>query len=160
MKKFNKVFIAIVAASASFSTFASDESFNASIQLLEPITITESQSLSFEPTLSKQAVNVVTAPSDTRAAVFSAQGTANESISASVVETSIVMSKDGTGINANETITVDSFKYGGNLASDGTGSFDSSGSLTNMRVGATAHVQSDDVSGDYIGTATLRVTYM
>ena len=55
---------------------------------------------------------------------------------------------------------LDTFTYGGDLSSSGTGSFDNSGDISDMRVGATAHVAANDTPGAYTGSATFRVTYV
>ena len=153
-----KYLTAAAFVAASSSAFADDASFNASIDLIEPITLSLDQDLSFAPQTAGQASDVVTAPSDSTAAVFSATGESDAVAQASVVESSIEMST-GTGASTAERITVDAWTYGGSLASNGSTAFDVSGNLSDMRVGATAHLEADDVSGSYAGSATFRLVY-
>lgn len=158
MKKFAKSLMAVALVAVSGAAFAEETSFDATISLLEPITLTTVQDLSFAPQPVGNTVDVMTAAEDTRAAVFSATGEASAVAQASVVEPSIEM-VTGAGTSAAERITVDGWTYGGALATDGSTAFDTAGEINNMRVGATAHVASDDVQGDYVGTATFRLVY-
>lgn len=161
MKLLTKTLMAMAVAATSFGSMAADESFKSSIRLLAPIQIVEGQDLSFEPTLAYQNIDVVTAPSDVRAAIFSASGSPDEVVVASVEQSSIVMRLNGTGTVPSEMIAVDTFTLGGSLdGTSGEGTFDAAGELKNMRVGGTAHVQADDIAGDYVGTATFRLTYL
>ena len=136
-----------------------DETFNATLNLLSPITLDTVKDLSFAPTLANQNIDVVTSPSDSAAAVFSASGSANWEVTGEVVENSINMIT-GDGSGSTKQIQVDDFQYGGDMDSSGVARFNGSGELSNLKVGATAHVQSDDIAGDYSGQATFRLTYM
>lgn len=161
MKNFKKITLALVAA-ATFSGAASaavDESFNATLNLLSPITLETVKDLDFEATLANQNVDVTTVSSDPKAAVFSAKGSANWQVAGGVVESSIEM-VTGDGSDQTKRITVDSFTYGGDMDSSGLAVFDGSGNLNDLRVGGTAHVQSDDIAGSYVGQATFRLTYL
>lgn len=132
------------------SALASDKSFDVTMKLLKPIAITKVQDLLFpDTTLTGSAFTVVVATGDSGAASFTATGGKSRSIAKSIVETSIDMSASGvTG-----KIAVDTFTLAGPTA------FDSSGNITGLKVGATAHVLADSEDGDYSGTATLRVVY-
>jgi len=158
MKKFTKSLMAVAFVAASGAAVAEETSFDATISLLQPITLNTVQDLSFAPQAVGENIDVVTGAEDTRAAVFSATGEANAAAQASVVESSIEM-VTGAGATTGERITVDTFTYGGSLASDGSTAFDAAGELNNMRVGGTAHVEADDVQGDFVGTATFRLVY-
>ena len=148
MKKLLSVIV--ISMVMSSATYATDQSFNVSLKLYKPITITKVQDLSFsDVTLTGANINQVLAPAASGAAVFNAQGGKNRNITSSVVENSINMSAPGvTG-----TIAVDSFLLSGPTA------FDGSGNANNIRVGATAHILAASEDGNYTGTATLRVVY-
>ena len=45
------------------------------------------------------------------------------------------------------------------MSAAGAASFDVSGGLSDLRVGGTAKVESDDIPGDYTGSATFRLVY-
>ncbi len=139
----------------SAAAVATDEIFDVTMKLLAPITITELTSLVFPNTQAGVASDVVVATADAGAASFSATGSANVAYTASVVETSIVMQKDGnSGGDAAKEIVVDTFSV-----DQGAGTFDGSGNATGLKAGATAHVLVNDIAGDYSSTATFRVVY-
>lgn len=158
MKNFSKSLMAVAFVAASGAAVAEETNFNSTMSLLEPITLNTVQDLSFAPQPVGNAVDVVTAAEDTRAAVFSATGEANAAAQTTVVEPSIEM-VTGAGSTPGERITVDTWTYGGSLGADGSTAFDAAGEINNMRVGATAHVEANDVQGDFVGTATFRLVY-
>lgn len=145
-----KLFVMIFALTISASAMATDQSFNTSLKLFKPITITKVQDLLFpDTTLTGSAFNIVVLPADSGAATFNAQGGKNRNLTKSIVESSINMSAPGvTG-----TIAVDTFVLSGPTA------FDSAGDANGIKVGATAHVLAASEDGNYSGTATLRVVY-
>lgn len=125
-----------------------------------PIAITEVQALSFTPALSGTSVNVVTMPTDSRAAIFDITGTVNVAVTASIVEASIEIFLVGGSTNpAPNRIMVTNWTYGGAVAADGTAFMDGNGELNNVRVGATIQVNANDSPGDFLGTATFRLVY-
>ena len=126
---------------------ATDESFDATITLLAPIVITETQALSFPDTIAGAITDVTVAPADGTAALFTATGEASASIARSIVEASIDMTDGSTNIS------VDTFVLSGAVAFDGTGN------INDFRIGATAHVEAADAAGAYTGSATFRVVY-
>ena len=156
--------IALVSATAGLSlglinsASAADESFNASMTLLAPITITETNALSFANTESGQLVDVTTAALDSTAAQFTSTGEPSTAVTGSVVETNINMTT-GTGDDSTKQIVVDTWTFGGDMNGSGVATYDGSGDLSNLRVGATAHVEAEDIAGAYSGAATFRVTY-
>jgi len=160
MKKFKSALLIASLAATSLGAMAYDESFDSTISLYTAIEITEGQNLSFEPSLSKTAASVVTAPADTRAAIFSATGASNEVVEVSVAENEITMRLDGVGVNDSDIINVNTFTLGGSINDLGQATFDKNGDLNNMRVGGTAHVKATNVHGDYVGTATFRISYL
>ena len=137
---------------------ATDEPFQASMQLLAPIVITETNALSFADTVSGQTLAVVTGAADASAAQFTATGEPSRAVTGSVVEASIEMTT-GDGVGNTKRITVDSFTTGGDMSGAGAATFDGSGDLADLRVGGTANVESDDIAGNYAGTATFRLVY-
>lgn len=148
MKRF-KMLVAVTMLIGS-SAYATDQSFNVSMKLFKPISITKVQDLAFpDTTLTGSAFNVSVLPADSGAATFSATGGNSRSITRSVVESSINMS--ATGVTGN--IAVDTFALSGPTA------FDSSGNATGLKVGATAHVLATSLDGNYSGSATYRVVY-
>ena len=96
-------------------------------------------------------------PSDNNAAVFSiSNGTPN-----AVVEV-VIQEKSASLQFGNKVIRVVDFTYGGSLTSakkGSVGTLDINGSLTNLRVGATASVKNRQAAGVYTSTLTLEVTY-
>lgn len=145
-----KLFILISIITLSSTAMATDQSFNLSLKLFKPITISKVQDLLFpDATLTGSAFNVVVLPADSGSATFNAQGGKNRNITRSIVESSINMSASGVV----GTIAVDTFVLSGPTA------FDSSGNANSIKVGATAHVLAASEDGNYTGTATLRVVY-
>ena len=140
------------------SVLATDEAFNVTMSLITPIVITETQALSFANTSQGSAATVVTAPTDGTAAIFSATGAASTAVTGSVVEASITMTT-GDGVGTTKQITVDTFATGGDMDGAGAATFDGTGNLSNLRIGATANVEAEDIAGAYSGTATFRLVY-
>ncbi len=147
-----------LAFGVAHSANATDESFQASMKLLAPIVITETQALSFADTISGQTTNVTTAAADASAALFTATGEANRAVTGSIVESSINMTT-GAGVTTPEQIVVDTFSTGGDMDGAGSATFDATGNLNDLRIGGVAHVEAEDVAGQYTGTATFRVVY-
>jgi len=145
-----KIFIMISLLTLSAVAMATDQSFSTSLKLFQPITISKVQDLLFpNTTLTGSAFTIAVLPADSGAASFNAQGGKNRNITKSVVESSINMSASGVVGN----IAVDTFVLTGPTA------FDSTGNITAIKVGATAHVLAASLDGNYSGTATLRVVY-
>ena len=145
----------VVTATAAY---AADESFESSIRLIEPVTVTEVTSLVFPEQIAGTAQAVTITPDDTGAAQFNSAGEPSRNVTASILETSITMIT-GTGAAASQQIVVNNFSYGGSVAPDGTGAFELDGTLNGIRIGATANIDADDQSGNYVGTATFRLVY-
>lgn len=140
------------------SVQAADETFESTIRLIKPITISEVAGLRFPEQVAGTAQAVVVTPDDSGAAVFNATGEASKLVVASVVESSIEMTTDD-GVGSAKRITVDNFELGGSVLPDGTGAFNGDGDLNNIRVGGTANIEADDIAGSYSGTATFRLVY-
>jgi len=152
------MFFALLLVLPGSRAFAMDESFTVSLNILAPIVLTESQSLSFSNTLAGSDSDVVILPSSSDAAKFSATGDANYAATGSIVENSITLTT-GEGVDSTEQIVIDSFVLGGNMNGAGNMTFDSEGSATDLAVGGTAHILAEDIIGSYSGAATFRLVY-
>jgi len=76
-----------------------------------------------------------------------------------VVEDSVLLAT-GNGIGPHEKILVDGFSLGGDMNSGGNGYFNEQGEVENLRIGATAHVNANNIPGRYVSTATFRLNYL
>ncbi|MDH5527091.1 MAG: DUF4402 domain-containing protein [Nitrospirota bacterium] len=126
------------------------------------LAVTLIQGMSFPPSEQGLTTTFIVAPLDPTAAVFDAAGQKGQTINVSVVEVSINMTTGG-GTLPSEQIPVDTWTFGGSLVDvggAGQANFTNVGTLTNMRVGASAHVTFDDVPGAYLGSATMRAVYL
>ncbi|MEI6092822.1 MAG: DUF4402 domain-containing protein [bacterium] len=146
-------YIAILVMLATLSSnvlHATDQTMSSSLKLYKPIVIAKVSDLSFPDTvISGNSQNITVSTASTNAATFNAQGGKNRSLTRSVVQSSIIMSAPGvTG-----TITVNSFSRSGPTV------FDSNGNANGFKIGATARVLSNNIDGNYTGTATFRVVY-
>ena len=145
-----RLFVLASILTLSAAAYATDQSFNATLKLYKPITITKVSDLLIpDATLTGSDFNIVVATGDSGAATFNAQGGKNRNITRSVVESKIEMSASGV----KGKIAVDTFVLAGPTA------FDGSGNANGLKVGATAHVLAASEDGDYSGTATMRVVY-
>lgn len=151
---------AVIAFGLVSSAQAQDETFQATLKLLTPISITNSQALDFGEAIAGTNQTLTVGAADGSAAVFSAQGDSSKTATASVVETSITMTT-GDGVGTTKQIVVDNFTLGGGGISgaDQVDFIAGSGNVSDIRVGGTANVEADDIAGDYAGTATFRVIY-
>ena len=155
---FNKIAALSLSLGLVSAANATDESFNIGITLIAPIVITETNALSFVETTAGSDQTVTTAPGDGIAATFTATGEASRAVTGSVVEPSVVLTT-GAGVTTPEQMTIDTFTTGGDMSGAGAASFDGSGDLSDLRVGATANVLTEDVPGVYAGSATFRLVY-
>ncbi|MBF0351817.1 MAG: DUF4402 domain-containing protein [SAR324 cluster bacterium] len=133
---------------------AADEAFNASIRIVAALAISETSALTFPQTeASTSTQQVAIGPNDSGAASFNITGEPNAGVTASIVEPSLEMTVGQT------TITINTFTFGGALASNGSVSLNGSGSATGAKVGATANIPANPESGQYSGALTFRVVY-
>ena len=147
--KVRRLIIAIILFNVSL-LWAENQSFNISLKLLKPITITTVSNLIFpSKILSGTDEAIVVAPGDLGAATFEAQGGKNRSIVRSIVESDIGLSAPGVP----GQIVVDTFVVAGPT------SFDPTGVASGLKVGATANILASSQDGDYLGMATFRVIY-
>ncbi len=160
MKKstFNKIAALSLSLGLVSAANATDESFNIGITLIAPIVITETNALSFVETTAGSDQTVVTAPADGIAAQFTATGEASRAVTGSVVESSVTLTT-GAGLTTPEQMTVDTFTTGGDMSGAGAATFSVGGALSDLRIGATANVLTEDVPGTYAGSATFRLVY-
>lgn len=156
----SSVAFALVSIIASFTNAfaASEERFNTSFKLLKPISITQQSDISFAELKAGKNARVTTRANDNSAIVFSASGQPNTSITATIVEDQITL-VTGNGESSEKQIVVNQFTTGGNLNQNGSATFDANGQLSDLRVGATAHVLASNQAGDYTSNATFRVVY-
>ncbi len=127
---------------------------------IAPIDITELHNLSFPVQVSGISINVIISASDGNAAVFNLTGEPNAAVQVSFVQNNFKILNTTTGGNSpNEKIPVNSWTFGGSVNSSGVGVLDANGNLNNVRVGATAVVDSVDLGGVYLNSGTLRVVY-
>lgn len=152
--------IAAVVTTTSMTAFgaAVTEPFDVTLGLIEPLTVTEVNSLRFPEQESGVAQALTVTPIEAGAAQFNITGEPSRGVVVSIVESSIVM-KIGAGGSSATEITVDDFDFDGVNPIDGSATLDGSGNLNNVRVGGTANIEVDDQSGSYRGVATFRVTY-
>ena len=156
MKKINRKMMGLLLSGALFTNmaYAADEAFNASIRILAALKITEQSALKFPDTEAASVAKTVTvANTNSGAATFNITGEGNSTVTASIVESGVTMSNNGTDI------TVGSFTFGGKLGSNGVGTLDSTGKLNGAAVGATASIPANPSAGNYSGTLTFRVVY-
>ncbi|MBL4864892.1 MAG: DUF4402 domain-containing protein [Pseudomonadales bacterium] len=135
---------------------ATGKPFQATLRILIPCVITEVRALDFGDTEGGN-VDITIAPTDPTAAVSSATGQPNKYATASILQSSVTMLRSGG--NSPDEIVVDTFTLGGDDISGSTVDMGASGSVSDMRVGPTAHVLAEDVAGDYSGTATFSLLY-
>ena len=150
MKSSNKLLIAMLVFLCAFYSrpvSCTDKPFGVSLILSSGLIIQYYQGLVFPDTAIGSNVNVTVLTTDAGAARFDAAGKKNKQITKSVVESSINLAAPGVA----GTILVDTFTVAGPT------SFDNNGHAYGFRVGATAHVLSTSLDGDYAGTATFRV---
>jgi len=102
---------------------------------------------------SGQTKDVIVDPNDSFAAIFNASGAPNTNFTTSIIENSINIIT-GDGSDATKRINVSTFTFSGLTSFDGTGN------VNGIKVGATFHILSNNIPGDYSGTATLRIIYL
>ena len=148
-------------------SLASDSaSFNITAQIIEAISVQNTAPLNFGiirmlETTQDIVVNPADSgnPSGTEPAKFSATGEPDFAVKGNVVETQITLSCQEAAKCDQESFNVDTFTYGGDMNSDGDATLNDQGALSNLLVGATAHVNANQKSGNYQGTGTFRVIY-
>ncbi|MCP3922443.1 MAG: DUF4402 domain-containing protein [Desulfobacterales bacterium] len=145
MKKILLLFIATLLLTSGI-LYGADETFNATITIRQAIVITETKALEFGDVISSNVdQSIVVSVDSPGAARFDIVGEAI-TVTWDVVEANIQMIDTG-----GNSIVVDTFTVTGG----GTGILPQ----TNVGVGGVAHVNANQPSGDYVGTATFSVLY-
>jgi len=138
---------------------AVDESFQATLRILTPISIVEDQAMDFGDTELGNSTPIVASDLNGMYAAFTVDGDTTKTATASVVEASIEMIT-GDGADSTKKITVDGFAVGvGSSAGGDQLDFSGDGQVADIRVYGTANQEAEDIAGDYVGTATFRVVY-
>lgn len=137
----------------SMSVSAVDENFNTTLNILPPLTVSNTQPLIFGDAVVGVAETRTIAATDAEAAQFNIVGIPGDNVIISVVQPSIDM-LTGSGTTAQEQIPVSSFTI---FPTGGVMTL--SAGVNTASVGASAFIQVDDVEGNYNGIATLRVIY-
>lgn len=149
---------------APYSNASNDSKFRASFELLHGLVIEEVKHLDFGTVAINGYQQVKVEPDDPGAAVFNAKGVPNARVGVYVRNGSGVMYRLGTsGQRQEDRILFTDFKFGGSLGASsyyGDGDFDSNGELNNIRVGASAYIQSYNKNGAYKGTVSLVMYYI
>ena len=127
---------------------ATDTPFTVSVILLKPLAISQVKSLAFPSTNIGISTDLVVHSTDDNAAQFQLVGSANTNIISTVVESSISVAAPGVS----KQVIVDSFTVNAPLALNDKGK-------GTVGVGGTAHINQDSEDGNYMGSATLRITY-
>lgn len=164
-KAFEKVFkttaialVIITPTTIAIMAHAADESFISGIRLILPAFVAQDTNMQFPEQIAGTAQQLVITPDANGAAQFVTTGEPLRSFTASIVESSIIMTA-GSGDTSALQITVDNFTFGGSVDASGAGTLSQDGVLGNIRVGARANIEANDQSGNYVGVATFRIVY-
>lgn len=145
--------------SCSLPALATDSSFSINADLLSNIVLTKSQDMTFPDQEIGTAQTYVVSPTDTGAAVFTATGSASKNVTGSVTTASVSLTCTTAATCGTETITANTFTTGGDMAANGDATFDGTGNLSNLRIGASEVVTATNKAGSYAGSATFRLVY-
>jgi hypothetical protein len=141
------VLISLLAVSGTVHAIGTSQSFNATMRLMQPIVITTVQGLTFpDQSITGSAFTATVATTDAGAATFNATGGNNRTITSAVGSSSIVMT------SGSMNMTVDTFVVTGPTAFV-------SGVANGFKVGATAHITTADLDGNYTGSNTFTIAY-
>ena len=149
---------AMLIGNNSFAAASNAATFNISTTLLTPITLTKKTDLTFPQQSAQLAATYVVKATDTSAASFSAIGAANTEATLSFGATSQALTctagaclTSGTNTLGVNTFTCD--------VSTCNYTFDASGNIANIGIGATETVVATNFSGTYTGSQTITLTY-
>ena len=138
---------------------ALDETFQASLQLVTPLSIAEDQAMDFGESYVGNSTPIAATDGNGAYASFTVNGDLTKTATASVSETSIEMLTDG-GVGSTKRITVDGFSVGvGSSIGGNQLNFSGDGEVADVRVYASANQAAEDIAGSYTGTATFQVVY-
>lgn len=135
--------------------------FTAKMEVMPPVIFSENQAISFPTAIPGKAATVTISPEDTGAAVFAVTGRPMENLTASIVEERVVLSTGFSRTPARQ-IVVEGFTLGGDIhaaSSTGSARIGQRGTLSDLRLGATARIEAEDQPGVYSGSSTFRVVY-
>lgn len=120
------------------------------------LNITQTQPLKFGVVISGAPMDIVINALDPGAAVFMAQGDQGEGFAVQMTrKRTWLRNRSGKG-----SIKVDGFTYGGDINNRGIGVFNRGKQLSNIRIGAVAHMNASARRGSYTGKIRLRITYI
>lgn len=167
--KLSKKSLAILSISlglaANISSAGNDKRFTASFELVHGLTIEEVQHLDFgNVALNGTYQQIIVDPEDTGAAVFNAKGIPYARVQAYVRNGSGVMYRIGSNSRREEDLVrFSDFRFGGGMgrnAYTGDATFDPNGEINNIRIGASAYIQSYNNNGSYKGSVSLVMYYL
>ena len=152
---------AVSALAISTNSIAASAGFNINATVLAGLVVTKTSDMTFSPietTTSAQTQTI--APADSGAAIFTVAGTASQALSVSITGNSTLTCSTAGTCNT-ETMSVDTFTYGGDASGSGTsGTATLSGAgAASVRVGARLSVAANQLEGTYSGSQTLNVNY-
>ncbi|MBF0237766.1 MAG: DUF4402 domain-containing protein [SAR324 cluster bacterium] len=133
-----------------------------------PLSIEERSDLRFPTVVSNTDNNdIIVDPEDSGAAVFEVKGTPYQEIRVFILNDETYMypvdiTQNSSNSSGDSVIKVMRFTYGGSLRDSGKGGegyLNAQGTMTNMRIGATATLQNSPLPGSYQGQLILRVVY-
>ena len=138
---------------------ALDETFQASLQLVTPLSIQEDQAMNFGESYVGSASAIAANDANGYYASFTVNGDLTKTATASVAEASIEMTT-GDGADSTKKITIDSFSvHVGTIAGSNQLDFSGDGQVADIRVYGTANQEANDIAGTYTGSATFQVIY-
>lgn len=152
----------VCAALLPTSSFAANPngttSFNISTELQQGIVLTKKRDLTFPEQSTGTTANYVVAPSDPTSADFSAAGTPNTDaeLSFTSATTTLTCVSGACLTGGTNTLTVDTFTCD---ASACAYTFNGTGDIPDMLLGATEHVANTNLSGTYTGTQNISLNY-
>ncbi len=130
------------------TSYSAEQQFKVGLRILEPIVASVKSNLMFPDSYAGETKTLVVNPSESNAAVIELRGTKGKSITSSIIEDSITLYSDAS----DEGILVSGFTITGSNSLDMQG-------LASLSVGASAQVLPSNMDGNYIGQATIRITY-
>lgn len=153
------VFCATLIATASFAANPNvNTSFNISATLQQTISLSKIRDLSFPAQTSGTAATYTVAPTDATSAAFSATGTPLQTAQLSFgAPTATLTCTSGACLSSGvNTITVNAFQCGATTCEY---TFNTTGGITNMSIGASESIVAANQSGTYTGTQNITLAY-
>ncbi|PKF78480.1 hypothetical protein CW749_15485 [Vibrio sp. vnigr-6D03] len=146
--KFIKKLALISLAAVAPSAMAVTDTFNSSINVLEPVSISKTNDLDFGSIFTDQATNVTVAAADAGAAAFTITGTSGSTVDVTVDTTATMGDGNGNSIAVNS------------IAPDNASPALTGGTAT-VKIGGVADIVGAGtlVAGNYSGTVNITVVY-